>query len=132
MRKLILLFVIIAIVIFIGGIVIFKINNLAKTFDDGSQVQIPHAESSQQNLPVSDKDKALECAQNLYSEFLARGVSFNSQCLGKCGLYSVDIVHVPRTAEDNQEENTCSYFRTGETPYFIELDSSGNLVEVYD
>lgn len=59
---------------------------------------------------------------------------FNSQCLGTINVnnldYVVDIVHVPRTQEDNLPENQCEDYRTGKVQHFIELDKDGNVVRV--
>jgi hypothetical protein len=56
--------------------------------------------------------------------------NFSSQCLGSCDAYAVDIVHVPRTEEDDLEENQCETFRRGQLKHFIELDDKGNIVRI--
>ena len=68
------------------------------------------------------------CAQNLYDAFSRREVEIDSQCLGTCGNYAVDIVHVPRNATDNLVENQCEAYRNGQVSGFIELDKDGNVV----
>ena len=57
-------------------------------------------------------------------------MKFSSQCLGVVGDYAVDIVHVPRTEEDNKIENQCEDFRTGKVNNFIELDKDGEIVRI--
>ncbi len=54
----------------------------------------------------------------------------NSQCLGTCGDYAVDIVHVPRTEGDNLIENQCEDYKTGKVNHFIELDKNGEIVRI--
>lgn len=72
----------------------------------------------------------LVCAAALYSGLVRAGVELDSQCLGVCGDYSVDIVHVPRTPADDFEENECREYREGITSGFIELDVEGNVVRI--
>ena len=55
---------------------------------------------------------------------------YNSECLGVCGNYAVDIVHVPRNADDDLKENQCSAYLDEQVKSFVELDSSGNVVLV--
>jgi len=55
---------------------------------------------------------------------------FSSQCLGSCDTYAVDIVHVPRTREDDKEANQCESIRTGQLSHFIELDKDGKIVRI--
>ncbi len=79
---------------------------------------------------VLEQQIALECALNLYNENKNSGMNFSSQCLGTCGNYAVDIVHIPRNNEDNLAENQCSEFREGRTSRFIELDKNGMIVRI--
>ena len=83
------------------------------------------------NKPTSEeKQKIIEQAKQLYEQKKAEGMQFSSQCLGNVGGYAVDIVHVPRTAEDNLPENQCEDYRTGKVKHFIELDKDGNVVRI--
>jgi len=75
-------------------------------------------------------EAAFLCAKGLYQYSKDNGVKFDSQCLGICGNYSVDIVHVPRTEEDNLTENQCTDYASGKTNHFIELDEDGNIVRL--
>ena len=47
----------------------------------------------------------IECALGLYQEEEEDEIEFSNQCLGTCGSYVVDIVHIPRSEEDNLMEN---------------------------
>ena len=77
---------------------------------------------------VAMQQDALSCANDLYSQAKQNAIKFDSQCLGACDNYSVDIVHVPRTSADSLKENQCQDFIDGKTNYFIELDGNGSLV----
>lgn len=70
------------------------------------------------------------CALSLYNDAKMQGMEFNSQCLGTCSNYAVDIVHVPRTIEDEKPENQCTALRQGKLRHFIELDKNGNIVRI--
>jgi hypothetical protein len=80
---------------------------------------------------VLDQQNGISCALDLYSQAKLNGIVLNSQCLGSCGNYSVDIVNVPRSLEDDKSENQCSDYPKV-TPYFIELDKNGSIVRVLD
>lgn len=83
------------------------------------------------NKPTNEeKQKIIEQAKQLYDQKKVVGMKFSSQCLGDVGDYAVDIVHVPRTAEDNLPENQCEDYRTGKVHHFIELDKDGNVVRI--
>ena len=84
---------------------------------------------------VQKQQDALSCASELYASESLKNISFSSQCLGICSFgegYAVDIVHVPRTNEDNLPENQCSDYNSGIVKNFIELDKNGGLVRVVD
>jgi len=70
----------------------------------------------------------LNCALDLYNNAKKTGINFSSQCLGTCGNYAVDIVHVPRTNEDNLIENQCKDYIDKKVNHFIEIDKDGNIV----
>ena len=79
---------------------------------------------------VSKQRNAIDCAKKLYNQNKLEGVEFESQCLGVCGDYAVDIVHVPRNSDDNKPENQCVAYREGDVNHFIELDKDGNIVRI--
>jgi hypothetical protein len=70
---------------------------------------------------------AILCASDLFGNFTEEK---DSQCLGVCGNYVVDIVHVPRSAEDDLAENQCEDYMNGFVKYFIELDKDGEIVKI--
>jgi hypothetical protein len=83
---------------------------------------------------VMSSNKVKEEALKLYNQKKAGGMEFNSQCLGTIEIdgigYAVDIVHVPRTQEDNLSENQCEDYRNRKVSHFVELDKDGNVVRV--
>lgn len=91
---------------------------------------VKHGNPAQIPAQVLEQQEAISCALNLDNEKKNSGMNFSSQCLGTCKNYSVDIVHVPRTSEDNLIENQCQDFREGRTINFIELDDKGEIVRV--
>jgi hypothetical protein len=96
---------------------------------DSSGAWIKHGNPS--NIPsyVLESDTA-QCALNLYQSASTMNMQFNSQCLGTCENYSIDIVHVPRNSDDNLPENQCSDYKNGLTNHFIELDKDGNVIRI--
>jgi hypothetical protein len=97
---------------------------------DSRGVWVKHGNPSETPLEAINQGQAVTCAEELYSGAIREEQELNSQCLGTCQGYAVDIVHVPRTGEDNMEENQCSDFREGKVSRFIELDKSGEIVRI--
>jgi len=96
---------------------------------DSRGVWIKHGVPASTPNYVLKQQEAINCSLTLYNE-KKQEMNLSSQCLGKCGEYSVDIVHVPRTDEDDLEENQCSLYRDRITTRFIELDNEGDIVKV--
>jgi len=97
---------------------------------DSKGVYVKHGNPSSVPEKVQEQLIVISCAKNLYSEAKQNGMSFNSQCLGKCIDYSVDIVNNPRTAEDDKVDNQCTDFKNGITKHFVELDKNGEVVRI--
>ena len=79
---------------------------------------------------ASKQASAVLCALELYRQADAEGMNFSSQCLGICGDFVVDVVHNPRDESDDQVENQCEDYRSGNIGRFIELDQEGNIVKI--
>jgi len=97
---------------------------------DSRGVWIKHGMPSQTPDYVLEQQNIISCAQQLYQQKKGENITFNSRCLGACENYAVDIVHVPRTEEDNQIENQCPEFSEGKLTNFIELDKDGNIIRI--
>jgi hypothetical protein len=99
---------------------------------DSRGMWIKHGNPAISPEKVTAQQDALSCASELYATANLRNTNFSSQCLGKCGDYSIDIVNVPRIMEDDLRENQCTDFIEKKTSGFIELNSQGNLVRIVD
>lgn len=97
---------------------------------DSRGVWVKHGNPAETPGYVSEQKTMILCAMDIYAQLSSNGVSFSSQCIGACGNYSVDIVNVPRTAEDDKIENQCEEYLNGETNQFIEMDSKGEIVRI--
>lgn len=97
---------------------------------DEKGIWVKHGMPSQTPDYVQEQKEAINSALDLYQQKKAQGMEFSSQCLGTVNGYAVDIVHVPRTNEDNDIENQCESFRTRQVNKFIELDANGAIVKV--
>lgn len=95
---------------------------------DSRGVWIKHGAPSSTPADVKEQQQAINCSLALYQEKKNSGMNFSSQCLGTCGNYAVDIVHIPRVEEDNWQENQCQNYINGEVSKFIELDREGNII----
>jgi hypothetical protein len=94
---------------------------------DSKGVWVKHGYPSETPEEVLEQQEAIECALEKFEGFTE---TINSQCLGSCGDYAVDIVHVPRNSEDNKVENQCEEYANGTVNHFIELDKNGEIVRI--
>ena len=78
---------------------------------------------------TSEQEPIVLCAKKLYNEKKSL-MTFSNQCLGTCGDYAIDIVHVPRSEEDDLAENQCEDFRQKQVNHFIELNKNGEIVRI--
>lgn len=97
---------------------------------DSKGVWVRHGNPSSIPADVVKQLAVISCANVLYEEFLENGTVFNSQCLGNCSDYSIDIVHVPRNENDDLSSNQCSDYSSGVTKHFVELDPRGMIVRI--
>jgi len=131
MKKLYLILIIIGILIIGWLFVRFILGGPEDSWiKDEKGIWVKHGAPSETPDYVKEQQEAVGCALELYSQKKQEGMQFSSQCLGTCGNYVVDIVHVPRTAEDNQVENQCGDYREGKAGKFIELDKDGEIVRI--
>ena len=114
-------------IIVIGLFMIFRIGSEDSWIKDSRGIYIKHGVPSNTPSYVLEQQEAINCALNKFENF---NEETNSQCLGVCGNYAVDVVHVPRSEEDNKAENQCEAYRNGEVSNFIELDKEGNIVRI--
>ena len=93
----------------------------------------------EQGIPTVTPDnvlaqkEALTCGERLYKVQKPSGAyNFTSECLGRCGDYSIDVVNVPRNEQDDLQHFECLEYLNGITTSLIEVDSDGNIVLVLD
>ncbi len=82
-------------------------------------------------MAETEKDRAIRLAKDLYQKRVREGIDLSAgPCLSEQVIpdWCVDVVHVPRQAVDNQPDNQCRLYRTGQVHHFVELDEKGNLV----
>jgi hypothetical protein len=97
---------------------------------DEQGVWVKHGAPSEGSEEVEEQQEAIFCALALYQKRKSAGADFSGQCLGTCGDYAVDIVHVPRSGEDNLAENQCEDYRMRRVKHFIELNKGGEIVRI--
>jgi hypothetical protein len=129
MKKIFLILIVVAVLAAIFFI-IFRIGGEDSWIKDSRGVWIKHGNPSEIPDYVAEQQTAIDCAVNIYNLDNSEKVIFESQCLGTCGNYAVDIVHVPRISDDNKQENQCENFRNGQVSHFIELDKNGEIIRI--
>lgn len=117
-------------VLLVVGLLFLRGSGEDSWIKDERGVYVKHGNPSETLLEVNEQQDAIGCASELYVKNKEYGLVFDSQCLGRCGDFVVDVVHVPRTAVDDLAENQCADYRDGKVTHFIELDKDGNIVRV--
>ena len=81
---------------------------------------------------TAERELAVSAAKELWRIQKLQGSGFsNGPCLSNSVIpgWVADIAHNPRTEVDDKAENQCSAYRDGTAKHFVELDSSGNLIQ---
>lgn len=123
-----LILLIILVLLFLAITLLFLRSPEDDWITDSKGVWVKHGFPSNTPDYVLTQQKAIICALKLYNQSYSKNLS--SECLGYCETYAVDLVGVPRNAEDDLETNQCEKVTTGKLNHFIELDRYGNLVRV--
>jgi len=79
---------------------------------------------------VDADEETIRLAQQAYERAQAAGVDMSrGPCLGviKPG-WVADVAHDPRQDVDDEPENQCEAYRSGEAEHFVELDSAGKFI----
>lgn len=80
-----------------------------------------------------EADAAVNQAKHFYrltretGEDLSHGPCLNDFLMSN---WVVDIVHSPRTKEDDLPENQCPSYNSGKFKHFVEMDAEGNILRV--
>lgn len=123
----------IAIALITGGIFLLMrgLSGEDSWIKDSRGVYVKHGNPSSIPDYVLQQQEVINCSNYLFERAaMSSIVQLNSQCLGKCEDYAVDIVHVPRINEDNLVENQCDDYRQGKVSKFIELDKNKEIVRI--
>lgn len=107
---------------------LFRISSEDSWILDSQGMWVKHGNPGTIPEEVLAQQQLLACARDLYGRNSYENLS--SQCLGSCDRYAVDIVHVPRAAEDNLEMNQCEAYVRGHLSHFIEMDKNGDIVRI--
>jgi len=94
---------------------------------DERGVYVKHGNPAETPGAVAWQQAAISCAYDLFDNMSEEKTS---QCLGTCGNYAVDLVHVPRTPIDDLPEYQCSDYGNGFVNHFIELDKNREIVRI--
>jgi len=113
--------------IILGMIFFFLRINEDSWIKNENGIWIKHGNPTETPDEVLKQQEVISCAYDLFKNFSGE---ISSQCLGKCGDYSVNIVHSPRTDEDDKIKNQCEKYIQGKTNSFIELDQEGNIIGI--
>lgn len=98
---------------------------------DSRGVYVKQGNPAETPAYVDEQESVIVCADMLYYEYGMAKMQFSSQCLGQClNKYAVDIVHVPRTADDDKAESQCAGYLSGRYKNIIELDADGKIVKI--
>ncbi len=75
-------------------------------------------------------EQTIALAKEAYQEAKARGVDMSQgPCLGVIKEdWVADVAHDPRQDVDDEPENQCAAYRSGEANHFIELDPEGEFI----
>lgn len=127
-RKYWMLFIVV--VLIIGGAILLLrgFSGEDNWIKDSRGVYIKHGNPSSTPDYVLQQQEAINCSLDKFDNFTEEE---NSQCLGTCEDYAVDIVYVPRNEEDDLIENQCEDYRNGNVSHFIELNNeNGEIVRI--
>jgi hypothetical protein len=119
-------FIIGLVALFIIIFLIFRANE-DNWIKDSRGVWIKHGNPIETPDAILEQQEMINCSLGKFNNF---SEEINSQCLGACGDYAVDIINVPRTEEDNLIENQCADYNNGIISHFIELNKKGEIVRI--
>jgi hypothetical protein len=80
--------------------------------------------------PEEADEETIALAQAAYRQAVEQGVDMErGPCLGviKEG-WVADVAHDPRQPVDDEPENQCEAYRSGEADHFVELDPEGRYI----
>ncbi len=130
MKKIYLILIGVGVLAVLAFVILLFYSQKDSWVKDENGIYVKQGNSSEISDEVLAQEEMILDALKLYYEKADEGVNFSSQCLGTVDGYAVDIVHVPRSTEDDWEENQCEDYRNGKVNHFIELDRDGDVVRI--
>lgn len=121
---------VLAIILITGGmfLLIRGISGEDSWIQDSRGVYIKHGNPSSTPNYVLQQQEVINCASEKFNNLTEER---NSQCLGTCEGYAVDMVHSPRAKEDDLIGNQCEDYLNGNVSHFIELNKEkGEIVRI--
>jgi hypothetical protein len=99
---------------------------------DDRGVWVSHGNPQEKPKEAAEQEELVRQAYNMYDNSKSLGVNFDKgPCLGKLSAdWVLDIAHNPRTAADDEPKNQCQDFIKGKAKHFIELDPSGEIIQI--
>lgn len=117
----------------LGVLTIFNIMPRDAWVKDKNGIYIKKGNPPTIPTEVSRQQTAIIEALNMFGKEKESGRVLSSQCIGTTtNSYAVDLVHSPRSQEDNLLENQCKDFYEGRVSKYIEVDLNGKIARVYD
>jgi hypothetical protein len=100
-------------------------DDITDTVDALTGIGTVEVKLEQDKKLAADRAKELWRARYLEGEDLSQGPCLSNDLIpGWVG----DIAHSPRVSADDQPQNQCSAFVTGQAQHFVELDPMGNVI----
>jgi hypothetical protein len=89
--------------------------------------------SSGGQISQSDREKAVDEAQNAFAQVQAAGQDLSagpciSESLPGLSDWVADVAHDPRESIDDEAANQCQRYRSGQAHHFVELNIDGRLI----
>ena len=88
-----------------------------------------------ENNTFFERDLAMYACEDICNGFLDEGVNLSSgPCLSDnnedwvVADWVCDVAHLPRIAADDNSENQCSEYRTGQAHHFVEVDENCDII----
>jgi hypothetical protein len=122
--------ILMVLVVFVGSVMISESLKENRWVKDSRGVWVREGNPSKIPEQVLEQHRLIDGVYRLYVEAKLSGVELESQCLGVVGDYAVDIVHVPRSEEDDLVENQCAEYLEGVVGHLIEIDNKGDIVRI--
>lgn len=120
-------------IIIIAGITLIVLRGQEDTWiKDSRGVWVKHGNPKNKTQAVITQEEIINKVSNKYQQAISENKNLNSgPCLGQIqNDWVLDVVHNPRIDVDNQPQNQCEDFIFGKAKHFVEIDTSGNIIQI--